>query len=334
MGFFDFITNPGDQLATNLFGKDIGGFLGSQQMGKAIESWSNPITQLSDRNPILNLARGTGDWRGASSEPSGSEQTINDINKAAALIYGGYSALGPMLEGAGGAGTTEGLGGVEPWIGGSGEYGAGGAGGAGTLASGSSSMIPSGEATGAGISTPSNTPFTMDTGMASKTPRGGIMGDMGKNLGYMYLAGTGLDYLGSGLNQQAANKGLEQYRKENTWSPERTSAYTNALTNLVSGVYAGEEQRKKKSVAELLAGAGRGGGAYGSAAERIGRERRESEAKLLAAGALETNKPPNLPLGAYTTTSPEGTALSNLGGLLGKGANTYLQLEMLKNLFA
>lgn len=154
-----------------------------------------------------------------------------------------------------------------------------------------------------------------------------------RNLGLAMLGGSALDYLGNVLNTQAARRGQEEYRGATTWTPERTSSYLNALTNLYGGVYGAEEERKRKSVAEMLAGAGRGGGAYGGAAEKIGRERREALSRALAGGLATTATPPNLPLNAFTYTSPEGQALVSTGGLLGRGATTAAQLAMLQYLY-
>lgn len=180
----------------------------------------------------------------------------------------------------------------------------------------------------------SSPPPAQPTGNSQPNKKG-LFGNYGTNadMGKYMLAGSVLDYAGNYLNNQQALKGQEQYRDATTWTPERTSAYMGGLNNLVQGVYASEEEKKRKSVAEMLAGSGRGGGAYGAAAEKLGRERRETAAGLLAKGLTTTSTPPNLPLGAFNYTTPEGTALSNTGGMMGKYGNMAQQLAMIQMLY-
>jgi hypothetical protein len=78
---------------------DVGKFLGGEGIGKAIEDWSNPITQMSDRNPLLALSKGEGNLFGSYKPQGGSESTLNNLNAAAALIYGGYGAMGGLSGG-------------------------------------------------------------------------------------------------------------------------------------------------------------------------------------------------------------------------------------------
>jgi len=231
-------------------------------------------------------------------------------------------AIGGALSGAGWylAGPSTGAGT------GAGETGAGYSLEAGSVASGPEwgmTGTTAGTTTGAGAT-------AANTGKSSS-----ILSNLGSNkalLGTMALGGA-LDYYGNVQQAQAMKEGQEAYREATSWTPERTSAYMTALQNIVGGVYSTEEEKKKKSVAAMLASAGRGGGAYGGAAEKLGRERRESAAKLLAAGALETSKPPNYPLGAFTTTSPEGQAMINIGGTAGKYLTTAQQMAMLQALY-
>jgi hypothetical protein len=197
--------------------------------------------------------------------------------------------------------------------------------GGGDVGSGAGTVIDTAQRT------PSNQNQT-DTNQPAK--KAGPMANLDyKTLGGTMLLGSALDYAGNKMNQNAALSGQQQYRDATTWTPDRTSAYMGGLNNLVQGVYADEETKKRKSVAEMLAGSGRGGGAYGGAADKIGRERRETASRLLAQGLMTTSQPPNLPLGAFNYTSPEGTALSNTGGLVGKYGNTAQQLAMMQMLY-
>lgn len=196
------------------------------------------------------------------------------------------------------------------------------------------------EASGAGLtgtSPPASsvlaTPNTGGTSPPTKNPMAERTLGMDRNTALMMLGGMGLNYAGSTLQANEAQKQAEAYRNAVSWTPERTSAYMGNLSNLVSGVYAGEEARRKKSVAEMLAGAGRGGGAYGGAAERLGRERRETEAKALATGALTTSQPPNYPLGAFPATSPWGETLKGAGGTMGNLATMQMMMPWLMSMY-
>jgi len=78
-------------------------FFGTK-IGKAIEEWSNPITQLSDRNPMLAIVKGEGGITGSNKPNSGSEDSVNNANVIAALMYAGYGA-GAAAAKAGAAGS-------------------------------------------------------------------------------------------------------------------------------------------------------------------------------------------------------------------------------------
>ena len=162
---------------------------------------------------------------------------------------------------------------------------------------------------------------------------GSQLGGINKNMLGLMMLGGGLDYLGNKMNYGAQKTGLEDYRNAVTWTPERTAQYMTNMNNLIQGVYSQEEEKKKKSVAGAMASAGRGGGGYGSAVERLGRERRETAARLSGQALTTTAMPPNLPLGSFPYTSPEGQTLTNLGGLSGNIAQTMLMMQMLNNLY-
>ena len=114
------------------------GFWGAQGVGKGIEDWTNPLTQMSGRNPILNLIKGTGGPFGANEKQSDSELNLNRMNAAAAIAYGGYAAGGAM----GAEGTSSG-GGAAVEGGAGAAAGASGT-GAGTATAGSTSVGGSG----------------------------------------------------------------------------------------------------------------------------------------------------------------------------------------------
>jgi hypothetical protein len=120
MGFFEEIAKISTP-ARNVpfFGKTIGG---------GIENWSNPVTQLSDRNPLLALIKGDFDWStlGSNKPPTKTEEDINNINVLLASIYGGAMA-GSAAYGASGAGAEGGGGFLQNLMGsgGSGSEGSG-----------------------------------------------------------------------------------------------------------------------------------------------------------------------------------------------------------------
>jgi len=187
--------------------------------------------------------------------------------------------------------------------------------------------------------TPTTPTQSAPAGPQSKNPaQKGILQNLSgyatpQNMGLLMLGGSALDYLGSVANANALKSGQADYRNASTWTPQRTSEYMNALTNLYGGIYGNEAEQKKKSIAEMMAGAGRGGGTAGKLSERIARDRREGLARALTSGITMTSQPPNLGLGAYAAPSPGGQALTNLGGLMGTGATTLAQLAILRQLY-
>lgn len=84
-------------------------FLGDR-IGTAIENWTNPLTQVSGRNPMLEATHGDFDWStlGSKQDPTSEEENINNMNVALATLYGtgmGASALYGAA-GSGGAGAV------------------------------------------------------------------------------------------------------------------------------------------------------------------------------------------------------------------------------------
>ncbi len=296
--------------------------------GPMINPWTEPVGQSQFSQSAMPVAGGivsslfglgpapgaaAGQGLASAFNDESEEETAKKTALAAGLGYVGGELTGTnpsgiSLSGGGGGGTT--LGGP----------GAGYSQETGSVASGQEwGMGPGG---GGGTNVP-------NTGKSSS-----ILGGMDNKamLGLM-AGGMALDYYGQKQSIDAQNKALEQYRADTSWTPERTSSYMNALNLIGQGVYGSEEEKKKKSVAEMLAGAGRGGGAFGGNAEKIARERRELVAKLLAGGALETSKPPNYPFGSYSTASAEGQALQNIGGTTGKYLTAAQQMAMLQALY-
>jgi hypothetical protein len=107
MGMFDFLSlmdNVRQKGNTNVLG-DFGKFFGGDGIGKGIEDWTNPVTQLSDRNPILSMIKGEGNLFGSYKPQGGIEETINRVNTLAGLIYGGYMGAAAMGAGEGAAGS-------------------------------------------------------------------------------------------------------------------------------------------------------------------------------------------------------------------------------------
>ena len=161
----------------------------------------------------------------------------------------------------------------------------------------------------------------------------GMLGGYGKYLPYMMGGGMLLNAAGNYMNAENVKSGQEAYRSATSWTPERTSAYMSNLQNLIGGLYSTEETKRKKTIAEALAGAGRGGGGMGAASERLGREKRGEMAKALAAGALATSAPPNQPLEAFVSPSWGGQTLTGASGMLGQGSNALITMALLQQLY-
>lgn len=295
-----------DNTLTSVLGDDIGSFLGSGGIGRAIENWSNPITQLSDRNPILNLVQGTGDWRGAYSEPNDLERFAENVTELGAMAYGGYSGAGSLFGGGGSGMDMMGLGGdvtsSTPF--------SGMGGGGGWL----SSLFGSG---GSGA------------GESSWLPN--LFGKNNKSILALLGMGIGSDFLGGKKAEGDREQALNKYLNETTWTPDRKATYMSGLENLVNSIYSGKETTAKNTVAANLAGSGKGGGSFGSAAEKIGREKRELAAKALAQGLTTTSQPSTgLNAAMFMNPSAEASTLQGAGGMMGNLAQLMLLKDFLK----
>jgi hypothetical protein len=147
------------------------------------------------------------------------------------------------------------------------------------------------------------------------------------------LLGAGMNAYANYANQGAQNKGLAEYRDATSWTPEKTSAYMGNLQNYVGSIYGAEEEAKKKNVADMMASAGRGGGAYGGASEKLAREKRSAIAKAMAQGALVTSTPPSWSPSAFPQTSALGQTALGASGVLGNYSNAMMQMAMLQQLY-
>lgn len=140
--------------------------------------------------------------------------------------------------------------------------------------------------------------------------------------------GAGLSYLGNkstaNANQNQASSNLANYLSNVTWTPEKSANYMNAVRNNVAGIYGGQLAQGKGTLAEQLAGAGRGGGSYGKASEKLNREMLNKMATATNSAIQTVNTPSNLSYGAFNIPADTSTGnwLTNLSGLLG---NMYTQ---------
>jgi len=150
--------------------------------------------------------------------------------------------------------------------------------------------------------------------------------------------GAGMSYLGNKstakANQGQAQSNLANYLKNVTWTPERTAAYTNAVRNNVSGLLSGQLAQGKGKVAEQLASAGRGGGSFGKASDKMTRNMLNSLASATNSAIQTTSTPPNLSAGAFNipADTSTGNTLSNISGLLGNLYNQDYTSKMLQQL--
>jgi len=150
--------------------------------------------------------------------------------------------------------------------------------------------------------------------------------------------GMGASYLGNKstaqANQDQARSNQADYLKNVTWTPERTAAYTNAVRNNVSGLLSGQLAQGKGKMSEQLASAGRGGGSFGKASDKMTRNMLNSLASATNQAIQTTSTPPNLSYSAFNipADTSTGNTLSNISGFLGNQYNQDYTIRLLRQL--
>jgi hypothetical protein len=138
---------------------------------------------------------------------------------------------------------------------------------------------------------------------------------------------------GQYLKSQQEKENMEKYLAATTWTPERREAYLGAVDASAGGTYGAAGTAAKGSVAEQMAGQGRGGGVYGQRAQAISEDVLNKLAQARA-GALTTVSSPTgvSPSPFMAQTSPGAESLIGAGGTAGNMAQMMMTMALLNKL--
>jgi hypothetical protein len=138
---------------------------------------------------------------------------------------------------------------------------------------------------------------------------------------------------GQYLKSQQEKENMEKYLAATTWTPERREAYLGAVDASAGGTYGAAGTAAKGSVAEQMAGQGRGGGVYGQRAQAISEDVLNKLAQARAGALTTVSTPTNVsPAPFMSQTSPGAESLIGLGGTAGNIGNMMTTMWFLKQM--
>ena len=162
----------------------------------------------------------------------------------------------------------------------------------------------------------------------------GLLGGFGGKA-MPYLAGAGLlSNLGGqllGSEQQKSNLG--DYIGATTWTPEKASTYLGSIGQSTAGTLGADAARRKGTLAESMATAGRGGGGYGKGVMGIDEQTLNAIANARNQALTTVSQPPNLsPSPFMSQTNPYASTLTGIGGTAGNLMTQMATMEMMRKL--
>lgn len=150
-----------------------------------------------------------------------------------------------------------------------------------------------------------------------------------------YLLGGGLlsNFLGKDKQAGQQKSNLADYLAETTWTPQRASNYVSSVGSNSAGTIGSSAAKAKGTLAEQLAGSGRGGGSYGASANAINQNALNQIAAERNKAIATVNTPSNVSAAPFMAqTNATGETLTGLGGLLGNLATNNMTADLLARL--